>query len=109
VGLDWGCGSGCLAIAAATIPAVRRVVGLDIVEASIDVARSNAARNGVADKTVFMRSDSYAPCPNGKSICLNSIPSTDELGIPSLDKVNRQTPTVSVLMTANGHPRTTDP
>jgi ribosomal protein L11 methylase PrmA len=60
-GLDWGCGSGCLAIAAATIPAVGRVVGLEIVEANIDIARSNAALNGVADKTVFMQSDSYAP------------------------------------------------
>jgi Ribosomal protein L11 methyltransferase (PrmA) len=60
-GLDWGCGSGCLAIAAATIPAVERVVGLDIVEANVAVARTNAAVNGVADKTVFIQSDSYAP------------------------------------------------
>src|SRR5262249_45210488 len=55
IGLDGGCGSGCLAITAATIPAVIRMVGLDIVEANIAVARSNAALNGVADKTVFMQ------------------------------------------------------
>src|SRR5262249_50821361 len=61
IGLDWGCGSGCLAITAATIPAVIRMVGLDIVEANIAVARSNAALNGVADKTVVMQSDSYSP------------------------------------------------
>src|SRR5262245_6493309 len=61
IGLDWGCGSGCLAIAAATIPAVSRMVGLDIVEANVAVARSNAALNGVADKTLFMQSDSYSP------------------------------------------------
>jgi hypothetical protein len=61
IGLDWGCGSGCLAIAAATVPGVQRVVGLDIVEANVAIARSNAALNGVADKTMFMQSDSYAP------------------------------------------------
>jgi SAM-dependent methyltransferase len=61
IGLDWGCGSGCLAIAAATLPAVRRVVGFDIVEANVAVARSNAALNGVAEKARFLLSDSYSP------------------------------------------------
>jgi hypothetical protein len=61
IGLDWGCGSGCLAIAAATIPAVIRIVGLDVVEANISVAGSNASLNGVAEKTLFMQSDSYSP------------------------------------------------
>jgi SAM-dependent methyltransferase len=61
IGIDWGCGTGCLAIAAARIAAVRNVVGLDIVEANVASARSNAASNGVAEKTEFMVSDSYTP------------------------------------------------
>jgi hypothetical protein len=61
IGIDWGCGTGCLTIAAAKIPAVHHVVGLDIVVANVASARSNAALNGVAEKTEFMVSDSYTP------------------------------------------------
>lgn len=60
-GLDWGCGTGCLAIAAAKIGAVRRVVGLDIEPVNVETARQNAHLNGVADKTAFFWADSYAP------------------------------------------------
>jgi SAM-dependent methyltransferase len=61
IGLDWGCGTGCLAITAAKIAAVRQLVGLDIVEANIMTAKSNAALNGVADRVSFIVSDSYSP------------------------------------------------
>lgn len=60
-GLDWGCGTGCLAIAAAKIGAVRQVVGLDIAPASVATAGRNARLNGVADKTTFFLADSYTP------------------------------------------------
>lgn len=60
-GLDWGSGSGCLAIAAAKVQGVRHVVGLEISETNVDVARQNAARNNVADKVTFLLSDSYMP------------------------------------------------
>jgi ribosomal protein L11 methyltransferase len=45
--LDYGCGSGILAIAAARLGAAR-VVGVDIDPAAVDSARANAERNGVA-------------------------------------------------------------
>jgi SAM-dependent methyltransferase len=61
VGLDWGSGTGCLAIAAARIPAVQSVLGLEIIPANVAIARENAARNGVADKVAFVRADSYTP------------------------------------------------
>ncbi len=61
-GLDWGSGIGCLAIAAAKVAGVQSVVGLEIAEANVAVARDNAERNGVADKVTFLRSDSYTPC-----------------------------------------------
>jgi ribosomal protein L11 methyltransferase len=60
-GLDWGSGTGCLAIAVAKVPGVRRVVGLEISEASVAVARENARRNGVGDRVAFLLSDSYSP------------------------------------------------
>ena len=44
--LDYGCGSGVLAIAAAKLGA-REVVGTDIDEQALDAARANSERNGV--------------------------------------------------------------
>ena len=61
-GIDWGCGSGCLAIAAAKHSNVRSVVGLDIMEKNIKISIKNAAANGVSHKTQFIRSDSFIPC-----------------------------------------------
>jgi len=60
-GLDWGSGTGCLSIAAARIPAVREVIGLEISEGNVEAARANALLNAVADKLTFMVSDSYEP------------------------------------------------
>jgi precorrin-6B methylase 2 len=60
-GIDWGSGSGCLSIAAARIPAVERVLGLEIAEENVRAATANASRNGVAGKVVFLVSDSYTP------------------------------------------------
>ena len=60
-GLDWGCGTGCLAIAAAKIGGVKQVIGLDISLPNVAVARQNGLLNGVADKVTFFVADSYTP------------------------------------------------
>lgn len=60
-GLDWGSGTGCLAIAAARISAVEKVIGLEISPADVAIARENARRNAVEGKVEFLVSDSYAP------------------------------------------------
>ena len=72
-GIDWGCGVGCLTIAAAKIPAVRHVVGLDIVEANVASARSNAELNGVSAKAEFVISDSYSPASIADSRRLDAL------------------------------------
>jgi len=54
--LDYGCGSGILAIAALRLGA-RRAVGIDIDPDAVAVARANAERNGVAGEFL----DSRAP------------------------------------------------
>jgi ribosomal protein L11 methyltransferase len=60
--LDYGCGSGILAIAAARLGATR-VVGVDIEAGALAAARDNAARNGVvarfldAGEQLVMESD----------------------------------------------------
>lgn len=61
IGIDWGTGTGCLALAAARLAAVERVVGLELSAANVHVARENAVRNGLKDKATFVEADSYAP------------------------------------------------
>lgn len=62
-GIDWGSGSGVLAVAAATQPGVDFVLGLELDAREVTTARTNAELNGVADRTGFLVSDSYAPLP----------------------------------------------
>jgi len=61
VGLDWGCGIGVLAIAAARMRSVRRVVGLDLSPENVASARENAVLNGVQEAVAFAEADSFAP------------------------------------------------
>jgi hypothetical protein len=60
-GIDWGCGTGCLAITAARIGNVRQIIGLDISTENIRESRQNIRDNGVEGKVVAELSDSYAP------------------------------------------------
>jgi release factor glutamine methyltransferase len=56
--LDMGTGSGAIAVAAAHTRPDARVTALDLSEAALDVARHNAASNGVQVR--FLRSDWFA-------------------------------------------------
>ena len=60
-GLDWGSGSGLLAIAAVRLAGVEEVLGLELDPRGVAAARENARRNGAADKVRFIESDSYDP------------------------------------------------
>src|SRR2546428_4309191 len=60
-GIDWGSGTGCLAITAAKIEKVKRVIGLEIAALNVEVARQNAILNGVEGKVKFFVSHSYMP------------------------------------------------
>jgi hypothetical protein len=60
-GIDWGSGSGILAVALATLPGVDLVVGFELEERDIATARTNAELNGVADRTIFIRANLFDP------------------------------------------------
>lgn len=60
-GLDWGSGSGLLAIAAARLPGVEEVLGLELDPRGVAAAEENARANGVASKVRFVEADSYDP------------------------------------------------
>jgi methylase of polypeptide subunit release factors len=72
-GLDWGSGGGCLAIAAARIPAVERVLGLELDPESVRVARENAALNDVAGCVTFLCADLFEPPPGEERAPLDAL------------------------------------
>ena len=63
--LDFGTGSGCLAIALACKCPAAEVYALDISPAALAVARQNAARHGVAGRIRFLQGDGFAAAPAG--------------------------------------------
>ncbi len=61
--LDFGTGSGCLAIALAHHCPAARVHALDISRAALEVARQNAARLTVSDRLEFIEGNGFAALP----------------------------------------------
>jgi SAM-dependent methyltransferase len=59
-GIDWGSGSGCLAIVAVRIPAVDRVIGIEVDEEDVVLANRNAAHNGVSESVVVVQADLFS-------------------------------------------------
>ena len=63
--LDFGTGSGCLAIALAIKCPPAEVYALDISAAALAVARQNAARHGLTERIRFLEGEGFAPVPAG--------------------------------------------
>lgn len=63
--LDFGTGSGCLAIALAAQCPGAQVHAADISEEALRVARENAALNNLSDKIQFHSGDGFAALPRG--------------------------------------------
>jgi release factor glutamine methyltransferase len=61
--LDFGTGSGCLAIAVATHFPPARITAADISAAALAVARGNAERHGVVARIEFIEGDGFASIP----------------------------------------------
>jgi ribosomal protein L11 methyltransferase len=60
--IDYGCGSGILAVAALKLGAAR-VIGIDHDPQALLASRDNAAANGVADRLTLLASDAPDPAP----------------------------------------------
>lgn len=61
--LDFGTGTGCLAIVLARQCPHARITALDISAAALELARQNAAAHGVADRIEFLAGDGLAALP----------------------------------------------
>ena len=59
--LDFGTGTGCIAIALAARCPAARVTAIDLSPDALALARENAARNGVADRIEFVLGNGFAP------------------------------------------------
>jgi release factor glutamine methyltransferase len=62
-GMDFGTGSGCLAVALAVKCPVVRILATDISAEALDTARQNAARHAVQDRVAFLQSDAFTNVP----------------------------------------------
>ena len=63
--LDFGTGSGCIAIALAHHCPSARIEAIDLSPTALALARENAARNGVADRIQFREGNGFAAVPAG--------------------------------------------
>lgn len=68
--LDLGTGSGALALGLAQTYPESRVIGVDLSEAALALARENATSVGLAERVEFLRSDWYASLPAGSGFDL---------------------------------------
>jgi release factor glutamine methyltransferase len=70
--LDFGTGSGCIAIALAAKCPGAKIVALDVSAEALDVARRNASQNQVAERIEFLHGDGFAALQNvGQASCLS--------------------------------------
>ena len=58
--LDFGTGSGCIAIALAAKVPTTRILAVDVSSDALALAKENVAKNGVADRIEFLQSDGFA-------------------------------------------------
>ena len=68
--LDFGTGSGCIAIALAVKCPAAKVVALDASAGALSMAKQNAERNGVGDRIEMLRGDGFAALSSGSSFDL---------------------------------------
>ena len=68
--LDFGTGSGCLALAIAAKCPKAEVHALDISEAALQIARENARRLGLSDRVRFHSGDGFSALPDGMTFDL---------------------------------------
>jgi release factor glutamine methyltransferase len=68
--LDFGTGSGCLALFLAAKCPAARVEALDVSEAALRVAQENAVRLGLAGRVLFHLGDGFAALPDSRRFAL---------------------------------------
>lgn len=68
--LDFGTGSGCIAVALAVKCPAASVFAVDVSADALELAKQNAARHNVADRIQFFQGDGFASLPQGAAFDL---------------------------------------
>lgn len=63
--LDFGTGSGCIAIALAVKSPTAKITALDLSPDALNLAQQNATKNNVTDRIEFVPGDGFAALPQG--------------------------------------------
>jgi release factor glutamine methyltransferase len=71
---DMGTGSGCVAVALASELARPHIWAVDVSDAALDIARSNARRHGVCNRLQFVRSDLFESVPEQAFVAIVANP-----------------------------------
>jgi len=84
--LDYGTGSGCIAISLAVKCPSTQILGIDASADALDVAGQNAARHNVSDRTRFFHGDGFAAVPPDASfdLIISNPPYIPSAGIETL-------------------------
>ena len=82
---DVGTGSGAVTVSLAVHLPGARFYGTDVSETSLEVAKDNARRHGVADRTQFLYGDLLAPLPESVDLIVANLPYIKSAVIPTLE------------------------
>jgi release factor glutamine methyltransferase len=66
--LDFGTGSGCIAIALAAKAPLAKIMALDISPEALDLAKQNASKNNVTDRIEFLQGDGFQALISGTGV-----------------------------------------
>jgi release factor glutamine methyltransferase len=66
--LDFGTGSGCIAIALAAKAPAAKITALDVSSEALDLAKQNASKNNVTDRIDFLQGDGFQALISGTGI-----------------------------------------
>jgi len=82
---DVGTGSGAVTVSLAVNLPGARLYGTDVSETALEVAKDNARRHGVADRTRFLYGDLLAPVPETVDLVVANLPYIKSAVIPTLE------------------------
>ncbi|HEY1490676.1 MAG TPA: peptide chain release factor N(5)-glutamine methyltransferase [Verrucomicrobiae bacterium] len=83
--LDFGTGSGCIAVALAAKAPAAKITALDISTEALDLAQQNAAKNNVADRIKFVQADGFQALAGGFDLIISNPPYIPTAEIAALD------------------------
>lgn len=73
VGVDWGCGTGCIAVLLAKNVAVERIIALDVSVDNVSATRENVALNDATGRVHVIQADSFRPLDAAEGRVLRSL------------------------------------